>query len=284
MFIFVSITDNEQRWLEAAKAGEREAFERLAHAYEGRIFNFALKMCGHVDDAQDIVQDTLFAAFNSIRTFRGEAKLSTWFFKVAMSACHRMRRKSKFQTGDNISIEEILPQLEAHSARDEMRDSQEDLIDQREKKILLDEAIRVIPLSYRLVLVLRDVQGFSTEEVSEILGLTRPVVKVRLHRARLLLKDKLQLSVKRRASGSAKTLPLTSDCKELLRLASQYVDGDLDQQLCLRIKRHLGYCDTCESLCRSLRENMAACRRGNRKMMPASARRQLHASFRRILP
>jgi RNA polymerase sigma-70 factor (ECF subfamily) len=278
------MTPSEQQWLESAKAGEPGAFEKLAHAYEGQIFNFALKMCGHVDDAQDIVQDTLFAGFKSIRNFRGESKLSTWFFKVAMSACHRMRRKSKFQTDEHLSLEQALPQLEADSACGQPSNTQEELIDQRQRKARLDAAIRAIPLSYRLVLVLRDIEQFSTEEVSDILGLTLPVVKVRLHRARLLLRDKLQPPVRRRRIEHNKNFTVTSDCKELSRLGSKYVDGDLAESLCLRMKRHLDHCNTCESLCHSLRENMAECKRSRRNAMPASVRRQVRASLHGILP
>lgn len=276
------MTKNEERWLEALKAGNYGAFEKLAAAYEGLIFNFALKMCGHVEDAKDVLQETLLAAFQSLRDFRGESKLSTWFFKVAMSACQKMRRKGKFQPDYELSLEQLLPQLDYRLNGQGLARGPEETALRRERKKYLDEAIRAIPLRYRLVLVLRDVQGFSTKEVSEILKLSVSVVKVRLHRARLFLRKKLReyLSTGLPTVNNKKDAAL-SDCRELIRLMSGYVDGDVDETLCDRINSHFEECGACVSLCQSLKETIALCRRRKRKSIPVSVRREAHTWVRK---
>ncbi len=275
------MTGDERKWLEAAKAGRYDAFEKLASAYEGLIFNFALKMCGHVEDAKDVLQETLFAAFKSLRDFRGEAKLSTWFFKVAMSACQKMRRRGKFQPDYDLSLEELLPGLEKRSFFLEANQGPEETAAQAERKKYLDEAIRAIPLRSRLVLVLRDIQGLSTEEVSEILKLSVPVVKVRLHRARLFLGQKLQEYIKKGLKRRSKRGVARSDCRETTRLLSNYLGEDLDETLCSLIMNHIEGCVACLSLCRSLKKTISLCQRSKQKRMPVSVRREVHESIQR---
>jgi RNA polymerase sigma-70 factor (ECF subfamily) len=276
--------EDEQSWLEQAKAGNCAGFEKLAKAYEDSIYNFALKMCGHVEDAKDILQETLFAAFQSLREFQGRSKLSTWLFKVAMSACQKMRRKGKFQPDYHLSLDQLLPHLEERSLGQEFDRGPEEVASEKEKRRVLEQAIRTIPLRYRLVLVLRDLQGFSTEEASDILRLSVPVVKVRLHRGRLFLRRKMQeYSREGIAKRPRKKQPIGSDCKEILRLSSDYLDGDADEGLCARIKAHLGACDTCASLCQALKETTAMCMRSKQERVPTAVRREIHASVKRSL-
>lgn len=276
--------EDEQKWLEQAKAGSYDGFEKLAKAYEGSIFNFALKMCGHVEDAKDVLQETLLAAFQSLRGFRGESKLSTWFFKVAMSACHKMRRRGKFQPDYDLSLEELLPGLEKRSFFLEANQSPEETVSESEREKYLNEAIRAIPLRYRLVLVLRDIQEFSTEEVSEILKLSVPLVKVRLHRARLFLRQKLQEYLNKDLPKTrSERRVMSSDCRETARLLSNYLEADLDETLCRIIMNHMDGCDACLSLCRSLKRTLSLCQRGKRKRMPISVRREVHALVQRKL-
>lgn len=280
------MTKDERKWLDKAKAGNYDAFEKLARAYEGTIFNFALKMCGHVEDAKDVLQETLLAAFRSLRGFRGESKLSTWFFKVAMSACQKMRRKGKFQPDYELSLEQLLPELQHKPAMREPGYGPEEAALQRESQRFLDEAIRAIPLRYRLVLVLRDVQGFSTDEASEILKLSPPAVRVRLHRARLFLRKKLTEYLGRGfTEGKSYERVARSDCREVARLLSAYLEEELDKSFCGKIKGHLDGCEVCTDLCESLKATMTLCRRSKRKSMPASVRRETHTAVKsELLP
>jgi RNA polymerase sigma-70 factor (ECF subfamily) len=175
------------------KTGSMEAMEKIVERYEKRIFTFGLKMCGHLQDAEDIVQETFLNAFKSLGRFREETKLKNWLFKIAARACIRKRRKKKCEPDYEISLESFVHE-DGSDIKYEIPDLSDDPSDnvlRAELKKVIDEAIQSLPHKYRLVFNLRDTEGFSTEETSEILGISVQSVKTRLHRARLFLREKI---------------------------------------------------------------------------------------------
>jgi RNA polymerase sigma-70 factor (ECF subfamily) len=175
------------------KAGSMEAMEKIVERYEKRIFTFGLKMCGHLQDAEDIVQETFLNAFRYLGRFREETKLKNWLFKIAARACIRKRRKKKCEPDYEISLESFVHE-DGSDIKYEIPDLSEDPSDNilhAELKQVIDAAIQSLPHKYRLVFNLRDTEGFSTEETSEILGISVQSVKTRLHRARLFLREKI---------------------------------------------------------------------------------------------
>ena len=175
------------------KAGSMEAMEKIVERYEKRIFTFGLKMCGHLQDAEDIVQETFLNAFRYLGRFREETKLKNWLFRIASRACIRKRRKKKCEPDHEISLESFVHE-DGSDIKYEIPDWSEDPsanVLRSELKQVIDAAIQSLPHKYRLVFNLRDTEEFNTEETSEILGISIQAVKTRLHRARLFLREEI---------------------------------------------------------------------------------------------
>jgi RNA polymerase sigma-70 factor, ECF subfamily len=186
--------DQDYELVKAIQAGRNELFTELVQRYERPLYHFGLKMCAEPRDAEDVVQETFLNAFKYLKDFRYETKFKNWLYRIATSNCIKKRRRSKFAPERELSLEEFLPQDEA--AVDRQVPAWATLpLDQLLNEELgrtLKQAIVEVPEKYRMVLVLRDIEGFSTEESAQILNLTPANIKVRLHRARLFLREKLK--------------------------------------------------------------------------------------------
>jgi RNA polymerase sigma-70 factor (ECF subfamily) len=186
--------DQDYEIIRAIQAGRNELFAELVQRYERPLYHFGMKMCAESRDAEDVVQETFLNAFRYLKDFRYETKFKNWLYRIATSNCIKKRRKSKFAPERELSLEEFLPQDEA--AVDHQVPAWATLpLDQvlnEELGQILKQAIIQVPEKYRVVLVLRDIEGFSTEESAQILNLTPANIKVRLHRARLFLREKLK--------------------------------------------------------------------------------------------
>lgn len=173
--------------------GDKRAFEAIISKYENQIYRFGFRMCGQAQDAEDVVQDTFVSAYRYLKDFRGEASLLSWLLKIASSACIKKRRLRKDQPKNLLSYEEL---QEAGSAEADLaspaRHSPAEEVLQSEMKKKLEELLQHIPEHYRIVLVLRDLEGVSTQEVAETLEISETAAKVRLHRARAMLFKKFE--------------------------------------------------------------------------------------------
>jgi RNA polymerase sigma-70 factor (ECF subfamily) len=178
-----------------AKAGELEAFEVLANRHERQVYLLAWRMLRHEQDAQDLTQQTFLDALENLESFRGESSFSTWLLRIATYAALKIIRKRKGL--DVVSLEaatepqpgyDTVPHPEFIA---DWRQSPELLVQQNETRRLLEAALDRLPEKYRLVFLLRDVEGLSIKETAETLGLTASNVKVLLLRARLQLREQL---------------------------------------------------------------------------------------------
>jgi RNA polymerase sigma-70 factor (ECF subfamily) len=172
------------RLLERLRAGDPVAFEEMVAAYQHRVFGVAYRMMGNPADAEDIAQDVFLRVHRSIGEFRGEAKLSTWLYTIASRLC-----LNRLASGDRRIVrqgEEALTRL-AHDRADPAAD-----LEQAELEVALHRAIAELPEERRIVVVLRDLEGLSYEEIATALDLELGTVRSRLHRARMDLKDKLE--------------------------------------------------------------------------------------------
>ena len=188
------IKDKDFELIRAINSGQFDRFPELVKRYEQKLYNFSLRMCRDAADAEDTVQETFLNVFRYLKDFRYETKFKNWLYRVAASTCIKKRRKSKFAPQRELSLDEFLPQDET-----EVPDQVPKWALMPLDKLLNDElsdkinaAIFTLPEKYRLVIVLRDIEGFSTAETAQILNLSDANVKVRLHRARLFLRDKLK--------------------------------------------------------------------------------------------
>jgi RNA polymerase sigma-70 factor (ECF subfamily) len=173
-------------------AGEHD-FDTIYREHADQLFAFGQKICGHAEDAKDLVQETFLNAYRGLNDFRGDAKVSTWLYAIAARACIRMRRKKKDAPDRELSLDEFLPTDEGELRLQPVAAGldPEQALQNKELKNALDKAIQALPRHYRVVLVLRDMEGLSAREVGSIMGLNERAVKSRLHRARLFVRQRL---------------------------------------------------------------------------------------------
>ncbi|MFH1139243.1 MAG: sigma-70 family RNA polymerase sigma factor [Pseudomonadota bacterium] len=183
----------DKKILDRFFSGERDAIGDLADRYAPRLFSFGLRMCGNSEDAQDMVQDAFLNIVKYLKGFRGETKLRNWIYRLASSACIR-RRRGKNQPERELSLEALRPGHEEDGSTPDIPDwstSPVESLVNEELRERLARAVERLPGKYRLVFNLRDLEGFSTAEVAEMLKLTPQAVKTRLHRARAFLRNEL---------------------------------------------------------------------------------------------
>lgn len=177
----VSVTDAPDAELAdvaAASAGDRRAFERLYRTHGQRIYALCLRMCGDQSAAEELVQDVFVRAWQKLDSFRGDAAFGTWLHRVAVNIVLSRRKKDGRQ-------------------RDRMSDDEDaiDVVPTRSvsiaERVDLESAIAQLPVGARRIFVLHDVEGYTHEEIGEILDITSGGSKAQLHRARMLLREAL---------------------------------------------------------------------------------------------
>ena len=181
----------EAELVQALKAGDQAGFSELVERYSSTVYNLALRMMGDRHEAEEVLQETFISAFRAVDRFEGRSQLGTWLYRIAYNAALMRLRKRRLPT---TSIDEPIWTEEGDEMPRQLVDWRE-LPDERaltvEFRGVLDAAVATLPATLRSVFVLRDIEGLSTAEVAEVLGLTETNVKVRLHRARLALREKL---------------------------------------------------------------------------------------------
>jgi RNA polymerase sigma-70 factor (ECF subfamily) len=182
---------DEVELISSAKLGDINSFNKLIARYSQVIYNFSFKICRNEEKAKETLQDTLISIYKSLKSFDGKSKFSTWLYKVVTNNCLMMARSNKTDKTVSIDDEEYKISLIDKDIVGIYETPAQKMLDQ-ELKDKLDKAIKKLPLKYRLVFLLRDVEDLSIEETSKILNLTKPVVKTRLHRARIFLKNQLE--------------------------------------------------------------------------------------------
>lgn len=183
---------NEELLVRKAKQGDSDAFEELMQDYFKRIYNIALRMAGNADDAADMTQEIMLKLFRNIGAFKGNSKLSTWIYRVATNTCldelKKIRRhpavsiNAEIDTGDG----EFLREVEDTSPTPEQSAQQHELRD------MVAAAITRLSPDHRAAIVLRDIRGFSYDEIARILGCSEGTIKSRISRARTQLKSVLE--------------------------------------------------------------------------------------------
>jgi RNA polymerase sigma-70 factor (ECF subfamily) len=188
----------------AAKAGDMGAFEELVRRYDRNVFRIAQHITQNREDAEDVVQDAFLKAYQNLAKFQENSKFYTWLVRIAVNeALMKLRRR---RPGQMVSLDEDIKTDEDSIPREvaDWSPNPEQLYDQGELREILSKTIQGLPAGFRTVFVLRDVEGLSTEETAEALGLSVPAVKSRLLRARLQLRDRLTKYFRSRQGGDGK--------------------------------------------------------------------------------
>jgi len=184
-----------------ALTGDVLAFDTLVRKYERQIFRIAQHITQNREDAEDVMQDAFLKAFEKLDQFQGNSKFYTWLVRIAVN--ESLMRLRKRRTGKLVSIDEEIETEEGSVPRDlaDWAPDPEQNYSQSELAEILRKTIQGLPQGFRIVFVLRDVEGLSTEETAETLGLSIPAVKSRLLRARLQLRERLSRYFRKKKGG-----------------------------------------------------------------------------------
>ena len=200
------LTDRETDVLDALRQKDATAAERLVRMFGDRAYRLAIRIIGNRQDAEEAVQDAFWNVIRKIDTFRGDAALGSWIYRItANAAYHKCRGRSRRR--QEISLDEIRPTFhEDASHAERLVDWSTEVGDramQMELRSVLTSALDELPDHYRAVIVLRDVEALSMAEVAVSLDITVPTAKTRAHRARLLLRHRLRDFMSRAPSDVA---------------------------------------------------------------------------------
>ena len=193
----ISESRDEAQIIASILAGNTHEFHDLVRPHERSVYVMALSLLHNEADAEDAAQEAFLKAFRNLATFRGDAKFSTWLISITLNEA-RSRLRSK-KTAKVESLDEP-PEGQGHVSPALLRDWREipsEALERQEVRLMLQDAITDLPLIYREVFLLRDVEELSVNESAEALGITVAAVKVRLHRARIMLQKKLVPQLKR---------------------------------------------------------------------------------------
>src|SRR5438876_10953014 len=203
---------DELALVQAAKGGDVASFEGLVRRYDRNVFRIAQHITQNREDAEDVVQDAFLKAYGNLNQFQEQSKFYTWLVRIAVNeALMKLRRRRPERM---VSLDEEV-KTEDDSVPREVADwspNPEQQYTQAELREILDKTIHGLPATFRTVLVLRDVEGLSTEETAEALDLSIPAVKSRLLRARLQLRERLNKYFQRREkSNGSQQKPSSGD-------------------------------------------------------------------------
>ncbi len=191
----VGSSDQDAALVRAIQAGDMAAFDQLVLKHKDKLFNMVYWFLGDYQEASDCAQDTFIKVFKSLKKFRFESSFSTWFYRIAINTCKNKLKSSAYRwKKKTVSLEN------PESSKDgelffEIKDDSPSPVNELEKKerlSLIQKAINALPEEQNRVIVLRDIQGLSYQEIADITGLNLGTVKSRLARARLTLKARLK--------------------------------------------------------------------------------------------
>ena len=183
--------DEDLALVDKARSGDEKAFATLVNKYQSQIYNFAYRYCNDRQEAEDLAQEVFIKAYRNLAGFRGDAKFRTWLYQITKNqAINRVRMlsrrlKLRFSGYANSDGDDPIDRVECE------RPGQQDIIEGREEQKVVQRAILRLNPTFRVALILRDIEDLSYEEISTILELPEGTVKSRIHRARSELKKLL---------------------------------------------------------------------------------------------
>jgi len=273
--------------------GDDASVEHALALLQNTVFSFSMRVCGQREDAEDTMQEVLLKSVPQLPKFQSPKALLVWLYKVAKNRCLMTRRKSKFAPAQELSLDQLMPdrhELERLTA--DGRIDPEAFAIRSEEASRLRDAVQKLPPQYRIVLVLRDMEGLTDEEVAEITGVRSGTVRVRLHRARLFVRKELTRMWMSRGEKRAPAKTQSSGqlrparCKAMFAELSDYLDEQLDDSLCEKLERHMSDCGPCraflatlEATIEQLRKPSADCRLPEKS---SKLRNQLMQRYRRV--
>ena len=263
---FTTMRQEVEHAVNLLRHGDDASVEQALTLLQNTVFSFSMRVCGQREDAEDTMQEVLLKSLPHLPKFDNPKALVVWLYKVAKNRCLMNRRRSKFAPSQELSLENLMPdrkELERLGTGDGI--NPEMFAIRSEEAGRLRAAIQQLPPQYHIILVLRDMEGLTDDEVAEITGLRPGTVRVRLHRARLFVRQKLTKTWSAKRSPAGK--PMRSEvshrmpnCKALFAELSNYLDEKLDDSMCEQLEKHLDGCAPCKTFLATLEATIEGCR------------------------
>ncbi len=266
----------DQEILARLRAGDPTACDQCVRAHSDGLYRLARRMLNDEREAEDVVQETFFNAWKSLDSFDGRARLGTWLFRIAYNnSLMHLRNRGRMVSLD--TDEDASPFPKKVIAWDE---SLEALVERRETRKILEQAIDALPQTLRAVFILRDLEDRSTEETAQVLGVSPQVIKTRLHRARSALRERLAGYF-----GTGEEPSRTMTCEQLAQYLSDYIDSDLDEPLKKQAEEHIATCNHCHILLDTTQKTLELYRVTQPRVLSADPRariyQQVQAAFKK---
>ena len=266
------------------KKADPASVQAALRLLQGTVFSFSMKVCGHREDAEDTMQEVLVSSLPHLAKIDDSRALSVWLYTAARNRCWRNRKRHSYTK--SIALEDLMPNdAELAELLAATTVSPEEQTLHQENHQMVHAAVLDLPPQYRIVLVLHDMEELDTDEVAQVLGVKPGTVRVRLHRARLLLRqemDKKLRGLREKAQSAKAKAPARSKrgpgCSEIFANLSEYMDGRLEPKTCDQMRTHIEACPACLAFIRDLK---AAIDRSRALKLPMDS--EMGQSLRRML-
>jgi RNA polymerase sigma-70 factor, ECF subfamily len=263
--------------------------QKALQLLQGTVFSFSMKVCGHREDAEDTMQDVLVSSLPHLAKINSPQALSVWLYTAAKNRCWRNRKKLSYSK--SVALEDLMPdEAELSALLAASAASPEQNAQSRQDQQLVHQAVLHLPPQYRIVLVLHDMEELETGLVAKVLSLQPGTVRVRLHRARLLVRKEMEkllsrLPEGRSTRGKAKG-KRPRECAELFGNLSEYLDNRLEPKTCEQMRTHFEACPECIAFIGDLKRAIDRCRDLDIPLdseVCAALRRQLAEEYLRLI-
>jgi len=178
--------------VERCRNGHFASFNVLVERHKTGVFNVALRMLGHYEDASDVMQDAFIKAFENLRTFEGRSSFRTWLYSILIRQCLTFRRKRLVATNRTVSFDETVQNPGQRSRLSKPDSNPVTTTIRKEQMDRLSQEVTALSTQYRATFVLRDLEGLTYAEIARALGISTGTVKSRIHRARSILAERLK--------------------------------------------------------------------------------------------
>lgn len=195
MSFYVSNNMEDRELIRKFLEGEKGCFDELILRYQGMVFNLCKKMLGNYEEALDVSQDIFLKLYESIESFRHEAKFSTYLYRITLNFCkNRLRSLRRYQKSEAFCLDDPIDTAEGEVKRElaSKDPSPRDNLEAKEKQKVILNALEALKEEYKEIIVLKEIEGLKYEDIAEILGIDLGTVKSRLSRAREALKQNLE--------------------------------------------------------------------------------------------
>jgi RNA polymerase sigma-70 factor (ECF subfamily) len=245
------------------RQGDEHSVQDAIESLQRVLLSFGIKVCGHREDAEDTAQEVLLKALPHLAKLEDSQALSAWLYTAAKNRCLQGRRTATYRR--TVALADLVPdeaELEALMLADQAASPEDQAVRGQDHR-RLHKAVLALPPQYRLVLVLHDMEELDTELVAKILCVQPGTVRVRLHRARLLVRQEMAKLLgrapepHRRKKATARPL---AQCRDIFANLSEYLDGQMEPENCERLRQHIEACPACVAFIEDLKRAIDRCR------------------------